>query len=147
MSMNPSKVLLITLVGPYGEVDVAVRADLPAAELVPAFKELVGRRADRAGQSAGTGGSGRASAGVPPPAKPRSPPAGQPEPAPPHASETWYAPPPPPGPASAQPQTSSDAAPAGPPGPGDIPLEGTLADAGIVDGMVLYLYQPREGDS
>ncbi|MGH3318960.1 MAG: hypothetical protein ACRDN9_02065 [Streptosporangiaceae bacterium] len=42
--MNPSKVLLVTLVGPSGQVDVAVRVDLPAVELLPAFMELVGDR-------------------------------------------------------------------------------------------------------
>lgn len=102
--MNPSKVLLITLVGPSGEVDVAVRADLPASELLPAFNELVGMRR---GQP--TGGSG---------------------PDPPSPARSRQADSPDPGGAAGQGQAGRD-----------IPLGGTLADAGIVDGTVLYLYR------
>lgn len=102
--MNPSKVLLITLVGPSGEVDVAVRADLPASELLPAFNELVGMGR---GQSTGGGGAEPSSSG-------RS-------------------------------QRAEGPNPGRPAGQGqagrDIPLGGTLADAGIVDGTVLYLYR------
>lgn len=186
--MNPSKVLLITLVGPYGEVDVAVRADLPAADLLPAFNELVGIRrggdADsaqgrpaRPPQGQGSGAPGGAQERRPP-----SSPAGPVEPQPPtppagragggrHAVPTR--PNDPSGPAGpvgpADPGGQGERPPAAPEergrggpvpgarsqgtsGPGgqgataqrdrrDIPLGGTLADAGIVDGTVIHLYR------
>ncbi len=201
--MNPSKVLLITLVGPYGEVDVAVRADLPASELLPAFNELVGRGGKRRQQAQEGSGSERqgsqnprstpqpqAAGYGPPPQNPGygsqppdygSPPPGYGSPPPdygsqPQAPGSSGPPPRDPGPGGGrhrqgapqqQPRHPADAAPQSPPQPQgpaghggggsatrespvdepsrqDIPLQGTLADAGIVDGTVLYLYRASE---
>lgn len=156
--MNPSKVLLITLVGPYGEVDVAVRADLPAAELLPAFKELVGTRSDQPGRHAGTSAAeAKTKAGVRPrtgrygeqagaqqrPSQDSGPRHGFAQP---QGSEGWFAKSPE-WSRGEQPQRQQPARGTAQKdrGQGDIPLGGTLADAGIVDGMVLYLYQPEQG--
>lgn len=144
--MNPSKVLLITLVGPYGEVDVAVRADLPAAELLPAFRELVGTRRDaQAPQRRGSpepAGDFRRTPQGPPRTSPTGPPRREHGPAPADQGASYQVPP-------GRPAHWARQDPAGPPaatgevadtGPRDIRLEGSLTDAGIVDGMVLYLY-------